>query len=78
MTNAIISDTTGKTISKDVSYQIDVYSRSTKTPLKFDTEMNDQVKNLMALAIQNGVKHTQWSQEAKQFVEVELQEKVVA
>ena len=40
--------------------------------------MNDQVKNLMALAIQNGVKHTQWSQEAKQFVEVELQEKVVA
>jgi len=78
MTNAIISDTTGKTISKDVSYQVDVYSRSTKTHLKFDSEMNDQLKNLMALAIQNGVKHTQWNTEAKQFVEVELQEKVVA
>jgi hypothetical protein len=28
----------------------------------------------MALAIQNGVSHTTWSKEAKQFVEVEVKE----
>ena len=80
MATAIISDTTGKTVSRDVSYQVDVYSRSTKTHLKFDTEMNEQLKNLMALAIQNGVSHTTWSKEAKQFVEVEVKEtqKVIA
>ena len=36
--------------------------------------MNEQLKNLMALAVQNGVAHTAWNKDVKQFVEVEVKE----
>lgn len=54
--DAIISDTTGKTISKDVSYKVDVFSRSNGVHIEFDTELNDQLSNLISLSIANGQK----------------------
>ena len=56
MTNAVISDTTGKLVKSDLSYQIDIYNRGSKCHLKFDTEFNDQVKMLARLSVQNGVR----------------------
>lgn len=70
MANAIISDTTGKTISRDVSYLVDVYSRSTGTHIKIDTEMIPELKHLIALGLQNGAKHTKWNKETKKFEEL--------
>jgi hypothetical protein len=55
LTNAIISDTTGKTIKAELSYTVDLYSRGNKAHIKFDTEFNDQIKDLVRLARQNGV-----------------------
>ena len=54
MTNAIISDTTGKTISKDMSYVVKVKNQSTGMWIEFDTEFNDQLKNMIALAREHG------------------------
>lgn len=55
MASAIISDTTGKTIKTDLSYSVDVYSRGNKAHIKFDTEFNDELKDLIRLAVQNKV-----------------------
>jgi hypothetical protein len=55
MTEAIISDLTGKTVNKKQSYKCDVYSRGNGTHIEFDCEGNDQLLNMIALAVQNGV-----------------------
>jgi len=60
MTNAIISDTTGKTISKDMSYVVKVKNQSTGMWIEFDTEFNDQLKNMIALAREHGCQWFKW------------------
>lgn len=54
MTNAIISDITGKTTRLDYSYKVSVYARGHKVHLDFDTEMVDELRKLLMLARQNG------------------------
>lgn len=56
MANAIISDLTGKTISKDSAYKVSVYSQSAKTHIDLDCEFVEELKNILALALQNGCK----------------------
>ena len=53
---AIISDITGKTVSKLLSYKVDVFSRSTGCHLEIDMELSEQLSNLLAVAIGNGRK----------------------
>ena len=71
MTDAKFSDTTGNPIKKDLAYMVDVYSYGNGTHLKFDTEFNEQLKALVSLAIQHGVKYTKWNKDSKAFQEVE-------
>jgi hypothetical protein len=54
MTNAYISDTTGKTIKKEQAYKVSVYSYGSKVHLDLDTEFVEELKTLVALARQNG------------------------
>jgi len=60
MTNAIISDTTGKTISKDLSYVVKVKNQSTGMWIEFDTEFNEQLKNMIALARKHNCQWYKW------------------
>jgi len=56
MANAIISDLTGKTIPKDSAYKVSIYSNSTKAHIDFDAEFVEEIKHIVALAVQNGAK----------------------
>lgn len=56
MTNAIISDITGKTIKMDSSYKVSIYSRGQKVHLDFDCEFVAELQTLCKLALKNGAK----------------------
>lgn len=54
MTEAIISDLTGQTVNKKQSYKVDVFSRGNSTHLEFDTEGNQELLNMLSVAVKNG------------------------
>ncbi len=67
MTDAKISDTTGKVIKKDLCYSLKIKNLGNNVTLPMDSEMNPQLKNLISLAIQNGVKWSVWDQDTKRY-----------
>ncbi len=68
MTDAKISDTTGKVIKKDLCYSIKIKALGQNVTMPMDTEMNAQLKNLLSLAVQNGCKWSVWDQDIKKYV----------
>jgi hypothetical protein len=54
MTEAIISDLTGKTVNKKQSYKVDIFSRGNSTHLEFDCEGNPELTNMLSVAVKNG------------------------
>ena len=66
--DAIISDTTMKTVRKDQSYYLKVFSRGNHTMLEIDSEMIPEVESLLKLATQNGRVWKRWDKEGKQYV----------
>ena len=71
MTDAKVSDTTGKIVKKDLCYQIKVKQLGNNVTLPFDTEMNTQLKNLLALAIENGCKWSTYDADIRKYVAVD-------
>ncbi len=67
MTDAKISDTTGKVIKKDLCYSLKIKNLGNNVTLPMDSEMNQQLKNLISLAIQNGCKWSVWDQDMKKY-----------
>lgn len=53
---AIISDITGKTVSKDLTYKMDIFSRSSGCHIEIDLESNPELMNLISVALKNGRK----------------------
>ena len=69
MTDAVISDITGKQISKTSSYKVKVKNVSTGLTLSFDTERNDELFHLMQLAMEKGkCKWSTWNNESRMYV----------
>jgi hypothetical protein len=69
MTDAVISDITGKQISKTSSYKVKVKNVSTGLTLSFDTERNDELFHLMSLAMDKGnCKWSTWNNEFRMYV----------
>ncbi len=68
MSDLKVSDLTGKNVKVDHAWRVDVYSYANKTRLRFDTEMNDQLKNWTGLALQNGCGWEFWDNSAKKYV----------
>jgi len=68
MTDAKISDTTGKVIKKDLCYSLKIKNLGNNVTLPMDTEMNAQLKNILSLAISNGCKWSTWDNDAKKYV----------
>ena len=58
MTEAIISDFTGKTVNKKLSYKVQINSRSTNTHIEFDGSIedlkNNKIFDSIGLALKNG------------------------
>lgn len=66
--DAIISDTTMKTVRKDQSYYLKVFSRGNRTMLEIDSEMIPEIESLLKLAVQNGRVWQIWNKELKVYV----------
>ncbi len=59
---AIISDVTGQTVPKELSYKLEIYSRSTGLRLEMDLENHRELMNFITLARKNG---QQWKKLVK-------------
>ena len=68
MTDAKISDTTGKVIKKDLCYSLKIKALGQNVTIPMDTEMNAQLKNLIALALQIGCKWSVFDNDIKKYV----------
>jgi len=75
MTKGIISDITGKTVAVNQSYLVKVKNQSTGLWIEFDTERNDTLMELIALARQNGCIWYSWHREGNDLTKVYEEEK---
>ena len=75
MTKGIISDITGKTVAVNQSYLVKVKNQSTGLWIEFDTERNDTLMELIALARQNGCTWYSWHKEGNDLTKVYEEEK---
>ena len=69
--DAKISDITKATIPKTSNFVVHIKNEGSGQWLRFDTEMNPELKNLMAIALNAGVKYVQWDVERKGFKEAD-------
>ena len=68
MTDAVISDITGRQIAKTLSYKVKIKNVSTGLTLSLDTEKNDELFHLISLALKNGCKWSTWNNDSRMYV----------
>ena len=54
-------------IKKDLTYNIKIKSFGNGVTLPLDTEMNNELKALIKLALQNGCKWSKWNNDNKSY-----------